>query len=102
MGQGLSLSSGCSGAPSHDEGGVGGMWAAQDLCPWSFYQRHGRAWTPRGWECHVQYLEGFLGALGGLGDGILSHVQYLCIFLDVYLPKHLFMQWPEAGGEWRK
>lgn len=53
-------------------------------------------------ECHVQYLEGFLGALGGLGDGILSHVQYLCIFLDVYLPKHLFMQWPEAGGEWRK
>ena len=34
----------------------------------------------------------FWGAVGGLGDGILSHVQYLCFFLDVYLPKHLFMQ----------
>lgn len=40
----------------------------------------------------MQYLEGFLGAVGGLGDDILSHVQYLCSFLDVYLPKHLFMQ----------
>lgn len=40
----------------------------------------------------MQYLEGFLGAAGGLGNGILSHVQYLCFFLDVYLPKHLFMQ----------
>lgn len=34
----------------------------------------------------------FLGTVGGLGDGILSRVQYLCFFLDVYLPKHLFMQ----------
>lgn len=41
---------------------------------------------------HVQYLEGFLGAVGGLGDRILSRVQYLCSFLDVSLPKHLFMQ----------
>lgn len=40
----------------------------------------------------MQYLEGFLGAEGGLGNGTLSHVQYLCFFLDVYLPKHLFMQ----------
>lgn len=34
----------------------------------------------------------FLGTVGGLGDGILSRVQYLCFFLDVYFPKHLFMQ----------
>lgn len=43
VGQGLSQSSGCSNAPSRDGGGVGGMWASQDLCPRSFYQRHGRA-----------------------------------------------------------
>lgn len=34
----------------------------------------------------------FWGAAGGLGDGILSRVQYLCFFLDVYFPEHLFMQ----------
>lgn len=73
------------------------MWAAQDLCPWSFYQRHGQACTPQGWGGPCAILEGFLGAVGGLRDGILSHVQYLCLFLDVYLLKHLFMQWPRQG-----
>ena len=33
----------------------------------------------------------FWGQWEGWGR-ILSHVQYLCSFLDVYLPKHLFMQ----------
>lgn len=41
------------------------MWGApQDLCVWSFYQRHSWDWTPQGWEGHVQYVEGFLGQWG--------------------------------------
>lgn len=73
--------------------GFGGTCAAQDLCPWSFYQRHGWAWTPQGWggPCAI-FGDSFLEAAGRLGNEILSHVQYLCSFSDVYLPKHLFMQ----------
>lgn len=82
--------------------GVGDMWAAQYLCPWSFTKDTAGPGPHGAGERHVQYLEGFLGTVGGLGDGILSHVQYLCFFLDVYLPKHLFMRLPGAGGDWRK
>lgn len=71
---------------------MGGHEGYPDLCPWSFYQRHGEAWTPRGWGGPCAMFGGFSGAVGGLAEGILSHVQYLCFFLDVYLPKHLFMQ----------
>lgn len=39
--------------------GERGMWAAQDLCPWSFYQRHGQAWTPRGWGGPCAIFGGF-------------------------------------------
>jgi hypothetical protein len=46
-------------APGHHPGG--GMQTAQDLCPWSFYQRHSWTWTPQGWGGHVQYLEGCPG-----------------------------------------
>lgn len=53
----------CSSAPIWDQGED--VQAAQDLCPWSFYQRHGWAWTPQGWGGHVQYVEGFLGPWEG-------------------------------------
>lgn len=44
---------------------VGAVRATQGLCPRSFYQRHGRAWTLGAGEGHVQYLEGLLGQWEG-------------------------------------
>lgn len=88
----LSQPSGCSGAPSHDGVGRGTHGLPRTSVPGASTKDTTRPGPHGAGEGHVQYLEGFLGAEGGLGNGTLSHVQYLCFFLDVYLPKHLFMQ----------
>lgn len=48
--------------------GVGDMWAAQYLCPWSFTKDTAGPGPHGAGERHVQYLEGFLGTVGGLGE----------------------------------
>lgn len=68
---------GCSSAPGYNQGG--GMRAAQDLCPWSFYQRHGRPGLHEAGEGHVQYLEDFSG--GSRRLRIASFPMY-----SIYIP----------------
>lgn len=69
-------------APVHPVMMRRGGWRGGSLLgplSWSF-KRHA-AWTPQGTGGPCAIFGGFLGTVGGLGDGILSRVQwYLCFF----------------------